>query len=479
MAPTRVFLPTCALKVKRCSAFVSVGTKEIAKALLADLFRKKLQVDCPTYAEASHVEPSIYQSPLSAYFDDSNSFNITSVSKSASCTVQLEERNIGFYSLTCTQVSLKGYEGTTDKLCSSTTSSSVKVHGSNSSRLNDDALIVDGLPCKSPMSAYFDGRDDGFSLGCNSAYDNVISLAPMPGFTTISKQSPTCSQELSDEAPPKVRSICWADEIDEKQPLRLAELILDSFKEDRPSQPGSIWELSKDAKGCRKVQEALDHCDCVDEGIAIAAHFKGRVIEAIRCPHANHVLRKIIMTLPPTHSTFVIEEIVEKGLDGVREIATHRYGCRIMEELLKNCRPAQLADLADFLLVDSAVLCIHMYGNYVMQSLLRNASSMQRQKLVKTIIDHAVLIGSNFYGCSVLAHVLNTSTDESHLLTRNLLSVDGLLTAMNSHKHGRAIVEGLLADTVGEEFEAVKRQLALPAIRVTRAAKQSKKSIAR
>jgi hypothetical protein len=467
MAPTRVCLPTSALKVQRSSAFV--GTKEIAEALLADLFR----------TDKSHVEPSNYQSPMSAYFDDSNSFNISSVSKSTSYVAQLRERNIGFYSSTSTRNAQNGGEETTNKLRGSTTSLPAKVHDSNSSRLNADALTVDGLPCKSPMSAYFDGHDDGFSLGCDSAYDNVISLAPMPGFTPISKQSPTCSQEVSDGAPPKVRSIRWVDEIDDKQPLRLAELIPDSFKEDRPSQPGSIWELSKDAKGCREVQEALDHCACVDAGIAIAAHFKGRVIEAIRCPHANHVLRKIIMTLPPTHSTFVIEEIVEKGLDGVREIATHRYGCRIMEELLKNCSHAQLAELADSLLVDSELLCIHMYGNYVMQSLLRNASSMQRQKLVKTIIDHAVLIGSNFYGCSVLAHVLDASTDESRLLTRNLLSVDGLLTAMNSHKHGKAIVEGLLADTVGEEFEAVKKQLALPAIRVTRAAKQSKKSIAR
>ena len=61
---------------------------------------------------------------------------------------------------------------------------------------------------------------------------------------------------------------------------------------------GRVWELSQDSKGCRDVQLAIEQA--TDElRRLLVAEVAGHVLDAMRCPHANHVLQKCITSSRP------------------------------------------------------------------------------------------------------------------------------------------------------------------------------------
>eukprot|EP00427_Karlodinium_veneficum_P050541 CAMPEP_0169362166 /NCGR_PEP_ID=MMETSP1017-20121227/30757_1 /TAXON_ID=342587 /ORGANISM="Karlodinium micrum, Strain CCMP2283" /LENGTH=533 /DNA_ID=CAMNT_0009459655 /DNA_START=66 /DNA_END=1667 /DNA_ORIENTATION=+ len=533
MAPCDVFLPTCTLNVRRnsepgfsidsraiedfstlsklenflealkpgwstlfVSAFAAAGVnfddlpfldtlkrarleEELHRAGAKLLHMKKLRnaldsvSDCSSHAEAPREkcsgEPSIpYQSPMTAYFEEYSSFDFLSNSKSTSPVAELKGSICFFDSAD----SWKG-ENASNSIRNACVSTKTPTNG---------VSAADGLPFKSPMSAYFDDDcDDCFSLAVD--LDSISSFLPAAASPLISQHSPAGPPGIfnksctlpTDTACCKVRSVRWADEVDEKHRLHLAELIDTPSNEVYEALGGGVWDLSKDAKGCREVQKALSECDSEEKGIAIAVQLKGHVMDAVRCPHANHVLRKIIELLSPQCSSFIIKEILENGLDGVKEVAMHRYGCRIMEELLRVCHPTQLEDMVELLLADCEALCMHMYGNFVMKSVLRCALPRQRQKLVKSIMDNLFSIGTSFYACAVLAEVLQGDRAEGQALARMILSVTGLLSAIVKNKHGRSVLEFMMVALEDNQRRVLVSELQAPPLKGVKASKSPKK----
>mmetsp|Transcript_28676 Transcript_28676/g.45552 ORF Transcript_28676/g.45552 Transcript_28676/m.45552 type:complete len:531 (-) Transcript_28676:475-2067(-) len=443
-----------------------------AKWLHMKKLRKALDsgVDCSSHAEARMEDgsgaPSVpYQSPMTAYFEECDSFNFLSNSKSVSPVAEFNGKICFFDS-----AGNSSGDKENNEITSTFVDNKTPMYG---------AAAADGLPFKSPMSAYFDdGNDDLFGLALNSNYDSMLSLAAVPASPLKSQQTavgPPGVLKPADKACCRVRSIRWADEVDEKKPLHLAELIRTPFKESCAALEGRVWEMSQDAQGCREVQKALAECDSDEKGLAISVQLKGHVMDAVRCPHANHVLRKIIETLPPACSSFIIKEILENGLAGVKEVAMHRYGCRIMEELLRVFHATQLNEMIELLLVDAAALCAHMYGNFVMKGVLKCASPRQRQHLVKSIMDNLTLIGTSFYACAVLAEVLQGDKAEGQTLALMILSVTGLLSAIVKNKHGRSVLEVMMIVLEDDQRRMLVKELQASPLKVVRASKLPKK----
>lgn len=84
-----------------------------------------------------------------------------------------------------------------------------------------------------------------------------------------------------------------------------------------------VWSLANSKNGTRVVQTALDVADYAEKQ-SLAYSFQGRVWVALKSPHANHVLQKIIALMPPEKIQFVI--------DASRQSCVHKCCARI-------CRP--------------------------------------------------------------------------------------------------------------------------------------------
>ena len=67
------------------------------------------------------------------------------------------------------------------------------------------------------------------------------------------------------------------------------------------------WTLAGSKHGTRVVQAALDVADYAEKQ-SLAGALQGRVWMALKSPHANHVLQKIVALMPPEKIQFVIDE---------------------------------------------------------------------------------------------------------------------------------------------------------------------------
>mmetsp|Transcript_39189 Transcript_39189/g.124566 ORF Transcript_39189/g.124566 Transcript_39189/m.124566 type:complete len:406 (-) Transcript_39189:616-1833(-) len=237
---------------------------------------------------------------------------------------------------------------------------------------------------------------------------------------------------------------------------------------------GRVWSLARDQHGCREVQRAIETAGSDNARAAIASELCGHVWEAMRCPHANHVLQKCIVAMRPTASQFIIDELLcsgTSGSSGASQAARHRYGCRIIERLVEHCPPSQVSELVEALVSDAVALSRHPYGNYVMQHLLEHGPAAERRRLLKFLEEHASTAGSDCYARAVISKALTHGGREDQVaLARALLRQPGLLATMARTRHGHVAAKFVLLHLDGPDREEARRQLAqdLAVIRASR-----------
>jgi len=179
--------------------------------------------------------------------------------------------------------------------------------------------------------------------------------------------------------------------------------------------PGNVWELSQDPQGCRRVQDALDVAPTLEAREALAEELRGNVSKALRCPHANHVLQKCITVMPPKSLQFIIDGLLARhGL--VVQAAKHRYGCRIIQHLLRKCPAQQMQDIVEALLLQAGDLSCHVFGRYVMQQLVAFCTEEQCLVLVRVIEKRMSNIARSISGGSVIAAAIQQAAPEDKRL---------------------------------------------------------------
>jgi len=233
---------------------------------------------------------------------------------------------------------------------------------------------------------------------------------------------------------------------------------------------GRVWELSQDPAGCREIQKAFD-CATDELKLALALELQGHVLEAMKCPHANHVLQKCITLLRPHHLQFVVNEIMACP-DAIQLAARHKFGCRIMQRLLEHGLPDQVRDLGDALLDQVVDIARHPYGNYVLQNLLENGNAVQKQKLIVELREDVAITCMDSFGCKVVAAALSHSANRDDVvhLAEQIAKEPGLLVTMAHSRHGHAAVQLVIQALEGADRRAAEAQLTaeLAALRVSR-----------
>jgi len=206
---------------------------------------------------------------------------------------------------------------------------------------------------------------------------------------------------------------------------------------------GHVWLLSQDAKGCRVVQEAIQEAASEEARAALAAELHGHVAKAFRCPHANHVLQKCIAASSPEQSQFVIDELLgREGLVG--QASRHRYGCRVVQQLMRRCPSAQVQGIADLLLEEALAFSCHPFANFVMQQLLEHGTELQRSRLVHSLACDIGMVARSSPGCNVLGVALAYAPAESRAtLARAILQDPTRLRSLAATRAGQVVLQRL------------------------------------
>lgn len=208
---------------------------------------------------------------------------------------------------------------------------------------------------------------------------------------------------------------------------------------------GHVWFLSRDARGCREVQEALEAAAKDDERRALADELRGHILEATRCPHANHVVQKLVAVLPPQAVQFMIDEIVEG--DRLLAVARHKYGCRIVQRFVEHLPAEQVNELVELLLAGFMDLSRNAYGIFVVQNLLRYATEENRARLAALIEEHVQELAASPHGCGVLGAALGMRhgyAADRRRLAETILEEGKNVAFLVETRHGEAVINGLL-----------------------------------
>jgi len=209
--------------------------------------------------------------------------------------------------------------------------------------------------------------------------------------------------------------------------------------------PSDVWRLSRDAKGCRQVQQAFEEARSDEERVALASGLIGRVWAALKCPNANHVVQKCISTIRPVDAQFIIDELRDGAAGGVAQAARHRYGCRIIQRLLEHCAVDQLALMVNELSAEVVSLSSHSYGNYVVQHMLEFCTPDVVAHITSVLEMHIANIGANDYVGAVVGKGLSQGNNERrHFLAHTLLQQPEQLVALSCSRKGQLAVKEAL-----------------------------------
>lgn len=220
---------------------------------------------------------------------------------------------------------------------------------------------------------------------------------------------------------------------------------------------GQVWSMSRDPSGCRVVQHALEEARNDEVRESLVAELRGHVWDALRCPHANFVVQKAVVSTRPEASQFIIEELMMKG---AAQAARHKYGCRIIQRILEHCKQDQTEDLVDALLAEGVSLSRHVYANFVMQLVLDRGTAGHRRCLAQLLERHACEVGADTYASAVMAKALACAPPEDQLsLARALVREPGLVVAMARNRYGYSAVKTILQLPPCHEREMARLQL--------------------
>jgi pumilio RNA-binding family len=202
---------------------------------------------------------------------------------------------------------------------------------------------------------------------------------------------------------------------------------------------GSVPGLSFEAVGCRVVQQALQLAT-PSEKEALVAELAGHVRSAMRSPHANFVIQKVIELVPSSLAEFVAEELTGTA----PEVARHRYGCRIMCRLLEHPN-AKSAPLTEEILADARHLCHHAFGHHVIDSVIEHGTVSERSRISTVLRANLLQNSRNRYASYVVERAMNLcSPQDKYTFVAEFLNKSDNLLALGAHEYGSHVLRTLL-----------------------------------
>jgi len=119
---------------------------------------------------------------------------------------------------------------------------------------------------------------------------------------------------------------------------------------------------------------------------ALVAQLRGRVLEAVQHPHANHVVKQLLDVMPSALVAFVAEELAGSATWASR----HKFGCRIVLRLAQHSATEGWAGdsaraVISQVLDNAGDLCKDEFGKFVIEEIMERGLPEHRQLIATTL----------------------------------------------------------------------------------------------
>jgi hypothetical protein len=204
-----------------------------------------------------------------------------------------------------------------------------------------------------------------------------------------------------------------------------------------------VWYFANHRIGCHVVQLAFDKVDKKGKE-CLAMGMKGNILKATKSRHANHVLQKMIATLPLSQLRFVVEELLHVA----DQIARHTYGCRVVKRLVEHsttCDTSVIALIHQILATPADVrsLAVHHNGNYVLRTILEHGLLEYRTDIARAMQSELFRFAKQKYASHVVQAAFVHCDAQTCMGLASELLQDPRLDELESNLYGRHVVQEL------------------------------------
>jgi len=153
--------------------------------------------------------------------------------------------------------------------------------------------------------------------------------------------------------------------------------------------------------------QALQHV-LVHQQAAMVEELKPHVLNCVRDQNGNHVIQVVVKHVPVKYTQFVVDAFIGQ----VQHLATHPYGCRVVQRLLDHCVEPGRSQILRELHASASTLISDQYGNYVAQHVIEFGSPEDKSKMIALVRQHLIPYSKQKFASNVVERCLKFGSDE-------------------------------------------------------------------
>ncbi|KAF8597034.1 ARM repeat-containing protein, partial [Ceratobasidium sp. AG-I] len=173
---------------------------------------------------------------------------------------------------------------------------------------------------------------------------------------------------------------------------------------------GHMLALSLQIYGCQVVQKAIE-CITVKQQAAFVHEIEADVMRCVKDVNGNHDIQKLTERVTPDLLGFVT------AFQGnVYDLATHPYGCRVLQRCFEYLHEPQTRPLIDELHKYTMQLMQDQFGDYVIQFVLEQGAPADWEWILHKLRGQMVQMAKHKFASNVCEKALVMADSESRRL---------------------------------------------------------------
>ncbi|KAJ7940588.1 ARM repeat-containing protein [Mycena leptocephala] len=220
---------------------------------------------------------------------------------------------------------------------------------------------------------------------------------------------------------------------------------------------GHVLFLSSNLYGCRVVQKAIESI-LPDQQASFVRELEPHIMRCVKDSNGNHVIQKVIERVSPDRLGFV-----STFIGHVSTLASHPFGCRVLQRCLQHLPDMQTRPLLDELLQNhTALLMQDQFGNYVIQFILEHGRPEDKASVVAQLRGRLLFMARHKFASNVCEKALIFADPEARrALIDEIMAPpskpDGPtpIVTMMKDQYGNYVLQRALGVAEGDQKEAL------------------------
>ncbi|KAL2263887.1 hypothetical protein VTK26DRAFT_4564 [Humicola hyalothermophila] len=214
---------------------------------------------------------------------------------------------------------------------------------------------------------------------------------------------------------------------------------------------GKVVDLSTQMYACRVVQKALQHV-LIEQQAELVKEMESDILQVIKQQNGNHVVQQIIALVPRQHIDFIFSCFKDR----VCELASHQYGCRVIQRALEYGTEADKAAMMKELHGCAQMLITDQFGNYVAQHVIEKGKPEDSSKMISLVMSQLLSLSKHKFASNVVEACIKHGTLEDRRAIRDRLINSGddansPLFQLMKDQYGNYVIQKLLTTLEGQD----------------------------